>query len=125
MANPFFAYISTYAGKLGSGQSAYVTFSFANTQGFDAFIPIKVITPASVSAGAEVYVFRSTDGGASYETELSIGQAFSRANSSTQVKDLILRDPGQYLVAVLVGGGSSATWSVDFASTVQLITAFA
>lgn len=128
-ANPFLVYINTFAGTGANGQSAYVTFSFANSTGFDAFIPVKVIMPSNASANPVISYSRSTDGGATYETALTIGAIVSNAagtfGGATLITDLILRDPGQYLVQVLVGGGSSATWSVQFGATIQLITAYA
>ncbi len=118
-------FISTYPGKSGSPQSSYVTFSFSNTAGFDAWIPIQVNYPAANSAGTEVYVYRSTDGGATYETQGTLGMVFDRVASATAKRDLVLRDPGMYLVSVLAGGsGSAATFSVDFGATIELTTAF-
>ena len=117
------AFISTYAGTGANGQSAFISFTFVNTSGFDAEIPVTVKTPASVSAGCEVYVHRSTDGGASWASEKTPGMFFARAASSTQTGTLLLPN-GQFLVSVLVGGGSSATWSVQFAATARLITAY-
>lgn len=118
------AYISTFSGTGANGQSAFVTFSIANTAGFDLEVPVEIRTPASVSAGAEVWVYRSQDGGANYSTERTrLGLAFQRAASSTQIDTLRL-DNGQFLVSVLVGGGSSATWSVRFAVTARLVSAY-
>lgn len=134
MANPFFVYLSTFAGKGSVLQSAFITFSFANSTGFEANIAIKILNPntANISAGAEVYVMRSTDAGATYETQpdAPLGIAYSRPGAAaTQIKDLVLRDPGMYLIAVLPGGGantlSGTLWSVDFAATVQLVSAYA
>lgn len=130
MTVPYFVYLSTYPGKAASGQSAYATFSFSNTAGFEAWIPIKIWSPntANLSAGAEVYVCRSTDGGASYETvaDAPLGAAFSKpAAAAIQLKDVLLRDPGMYLISILVGGGSASTWSIDFGATIAQISAYA
>lgn len=121
--NPVQSFLSTYVASGASGQSLYVTFSFAITANFEAQIPVLMVTPAGVTAGAEVYVFRTADGGATYETELSIAGVFSRSGSATQRKDINVTT-GQYLVSVLVGGGSSATWSVGL-GTAWVITAYA
>lgn len=121
--NPVQCFINTFSGKGANGQSSFITFSFSNTSGFDAEVPIKILGPASVSAGAEVYLHRSQDGGANYETERTPAAAFTRAGGATQIKTAIIPN-GQFLVSVLVGGGSSATWSVDFGATCRLITAY-
>lgn len=73
---------------------------------------------------------RSTDGGATYETFLDapLGMVFQKgtnAASNTQIKDLILRDPGQYLITVQTGGGAASTWSVDFGATIAMVSAYA
>ena len=117
------AYISTFAGTGSAGRSAFVTFSWSNTSGYDAEIPVTVKTPVNNSAGAEIYFVRSTDGGATYMTEKTPALFFVRASSSTQTNTLLLQN-GQFLVAVLTGGGSSATFSVQFAATARLITAY-
>lgn len=123
MANPVITNIDTYSASVAKTQSEYATFSYAITAGFEALIPVEVVNPSNVSAGAEVYVHPSQDGGASYDTEGSIVSAFNRSGGATQIKSFRLRT-GIYQIRVLVGGGSSATWSVGFAATAQEITAY-
>lgn len=126
--NPVVTFLSTYAGKGPVAQSTFITFSFCNTAGYDAWLPVKILSPATanISAGAEVSYFRSNDGGVSFETERTVGLVFDRPGlSATQLRDLTLVEPGMYLIAVMVGGGSAATWSVDFGATIPLITSYA
>ncbi len=127
--NSIFAYISTYSANLKQQKSAFATFSFSNTAGFQATIPIKVTSPstASISSAIEVYYYRSADGGASFETEANVGLVFPTLHTSNVAKtaDLVLPDPGIYLISVLPGGGGGGTWSVDFGQTIQLVTAYA
>jgi hypothetical protein len=118
------AFISTYAGSGASAQSAFATFSFANTAGFDAFIPIKIIYPTNNSAGSEITVFRSMDGGVTYETSGTLLLAFPRLANATHVKMLVIRDPGIYLVSVLGGGAAASTFSYNFGATIELTTAY-
>lgn len=118
------AFISTYSKTGASGQSSFVTFSFANTGGFDAHIPIQIIYPTNNSAGSEVTVFRSTDGGATYETQGTIQLIFQRVSNATHKRVLLLRDPGIYLITVLGGGAAASTFSYNFGATIELTSAY-
>jgi hypothetical protein len=130
MANPIQAFVTSFSVKTGAQQSGNLTFSFAMTAGFEAWIPVRILYPATtgISAGAEVSIYRSTDGGNSYETvpNYTLSSFFPKptAASQTDRRDVQVY-PGQYLVSVQVGGGSAAgTWSVEFATTVWVITAY-
>jgi hypothetical protein len=127
MAQPYQAFVGAFVGGLGVAQSGVATFSYANTNNFDAYVPIVLANPntVNISAGAEVTVYRSTDGGATWETEGNVHQAFSRPTAAAQVqrRDLRLKT-GQYLIGVQVGGGSASTWSALF-QTAWVISAYA
>ena len=126
MVNTVMVLVGTYVGGGGAAQSAWVTFSFANTQGFEAFIPIVITNPNTNfhSAGAEVTVYRSTDAGATYETDGILAQGFPRPTVASQVqrRDIVL-GPGIYLISVMVGGGLTTTYTAEM-QTAQLITAY-
>jgi hypothetical protein len=129
MANPIQAYINTFNGTGGQNESNVLTFSFAITAAFEAWIPIRVLYPntTGISAGAEVYTYRSTDGGATYETVKNFASFFPKPTAASQIdKRDIQLFTGQYLVAVQVGGNGAAawgTWSVEF-GTAWVITAY-
>src|SRR4051812_3681322 len=80
MARPFEAFVGACVMNACTTQSQYVTFTFDNSANFDAYVPITIGVPATadISAGAEVTVYRSTDGGATWETEGNVQMAFSR-----------------------------------------------
>jgi len=131
MVTPQIVYISTFSASGGAGQSntANLAFSFTNS-GFEAFIPVKVLNPATnnLSGGCIVYAQRSTDGGATYESipDAPLGLIFALpTNAQTQTKDLILRDPGVYQITVVTGFGCAATWSVAFGATIMQVSAYA
>lgn len=124
---PFVATVSTYVGGAGAAQSGFVTFSFVNTAGFDAFAEVKITCPGttSISAGAEVVLYRTIDNGTTWETDGSPAAIFSRPTAASQVQRRdVLIPTGQFLVAVQVGGGSASTWTAQF-NTAVVITAYA
>jgi len=124
--NPFQFFVSTFIGGAGVAQSGFFTFTFHNTQGFEAYVPIVITCPGtnSISAGAEVTVYRSTDGGVTWETDGSIRRAFSRPTAANQVQRADLRlNAGSFCVAVMVGGGCTSTWTAQDL-TAWLVTAY-
>ena len=127
MANPVQVFVGTYVGGGGTSCSNFITFSFANTQGFDTYVPIIITNPGttSLSAGAEVTVYRSTVGGGTWETVGTIGVVFPKPTvaSQVQIQDLYL-STGQYLISVMVGGGNSTTVTAQVGTAWQ-ITAYA
>jgi photosystem II stability/assembly factor-like uncharacterized protein len=127
MANPIQAFVGTYVGGGGCSASGFLTFSFANTGGFDAYLPVTITNPGttSISAGAEVTVYRTTDGGTNWETVGTVGVVFPKSTTASQVqrRDLYL-STGQYLVAVMVGGGNSSTFTAQI-GTAWVISAYA
>jgi hypothetical protein len=128
MANPFISLVSTYVASAETTQSQYITFSFANTSGFDCWVPVMVAYPntTGISAGAEVYTFRSTDNGATYETVQNAATAFPLPTAALQVarRDINVGN-GIFYVAVLTGGGNAnVTYTVQL-GTAYLVTAYA
>ncbi len=126
MPTPFQAFVGTYVGGGGTSGSTFVTFSFANTAGFDAWVPIVITCPGttSISAGAEVAVYRTTDGGTTWETVGSVGATFPKPTIASQVqrRDVYL-PTGQYLIGVMVGGGTSSTWTAQI-GTAWVLSAY-
>ncbi len=120
MANPIQAFVAQLQNGTAVAGSGSLTVSFQITAGFQAFIPIKVVTPANISAGPEVHVYRSVDGGANWETESTVVDVFRRASNSTMMHVSII-ETGQYLIRVLAGGPNTATVYVD---TAMVITAY-
>ena len=127
MATPFQAFVGTYVSGAGIAQSGFWTFSFANTAGFEGYVPIIITCPGttSVSAGAEVTMYRSTDGGASWENQGTLAYAFPRHTSASQIliQDIYV-STGQFYVSVQVGGGVATTYSAN-AGTAWILTAYA
>lgn len=129
MSNPVQAFVNTFYAQTGTNESGNVSFSFAITAGFEAWVPIRVLYPntTGISAGAEVYIYRSTDGGATYESVKNYASFFPRPTVASQVdrRDIQLYT-GQYLIAVQVGGNGAGvwgTWSIEF-GTAWVITAY-
>ena len=120
--NPVQAFVDTFNGSGGCLQSQSITFSFGITQEFEAWLPIVVITPADVSAGAEVYTYRSNDGGNTFETVGNFVGAFPLDGGVTMMKDVHV-ETGQYLIEVMVSGGSNNSYSARL-DTAYVITAY-
>ena len=80
MANAVQAFINTFNASLGGAESANLTFSFAITQEFEAFIPIQITVSANLSFAPEVWYYQSgdggEDGGGTWETVGSVARVF-------------------------------------------------
>lgn len=128
MAQPFQAFVGAYNAAGQTTQSNFLTFSFANTANFDAYVPIVIVNgnTTGISAGGEVTVYRSTDGGLTYETEGNVQQAFSRPTTALQLQRRALRlKPGQYLIGICPGGGNANITFSIMQQTAYVITAYA
>lgn len=126
MANPVQVFVSTYNGVGQQGQSGTVNFTFNNTAGFDAWIPIVIQYPATVafSAMPEVSVKRSTDGGNTYETTGTLMAVFPRPVTAGELaRQDINVGTGQFLITVVTGGGVATSYSVNM-QTAYVITAY-
>jgi len=120
--NPVQAYVDTFNGAGGAIQSGSITFSFAITQEFEAWVPIRVITSGNVSCGAEIYTYRSCSGDSGpWETEGNFVGAFPLF-VGTMRKDIHV-ETGQYLIEVMVGGGIANSYSAAL-DTAYVITAY-
>lgn len=121
VANPILTWGSTISAGIGIGQSSSFTFTIHLTQAWQVTLPIIVRFPTNVSAGPQVNVYRSLDGGANFSTVAIQPLGLSRQSGGNQQMDLKL-ETGQYAVQVLSGGGSAATWTVQVL-TQQFLTA--
>lgn len=121
VSTPALAWVATINAGIGIGQSANFTFTVHITQAWQIVVPIKVFFPTNVSAGPQFLVYRSSDGGTTFDTiplqPLSIAR-----QSGTSATGSIKLETGNYCVQVLSGGGSAATWTIQVL-TQQILTA--
>jgi len=128
MATPQTFYTGVFSTSGATGESVWFTASISIPQAFEAFIPVKYISPTNLSAGAECWAFRSMDGGTTYETTFTTSGTlvgvFSPTGGTTMIKNINL-PRGTYLIGILSGGaGVAATFSFQWASTVEIVTAY-
>jgi len=122
MATPQIYTTGAFNATGSAGQSASVTFSLNIDSAFYANVPIQVQTPTNVSCGAIVTLYRSTDA-TNWETTGSVVSVFPLQGSATMRQSFVATQ-GNYLVSVLTGGGSSASYSVALQS-IEICSAYA
>ena len=126
MANAVQAFVNVGQITGSLTQSVWATFTFANTAGFEAQIPVEFAMTGDFSTSPEIHVFRSTDGGATFETQGSVYGVIrddTLATGRTIRKDITL-DNGWYQIRVMTGSSAVATYTVAL-TTAELITAYA
>ena len=112
VGTPVLAYVATITAGIGIGQSANFTFTVSLTGGWYNVCPIKVLYTTNVSAGPQISVYRSQDNGVGYDTiPLSPLSLPRQSGGSAQVS--LKLETGRYAVAVLSGGGSASTWTIQ------------
>jgi hypothetical protein len=121
VATPVETWAATIQAGVGIGQSASFTFTVNITQSWQIKIPVLIRFPTNVSAGPQINVYRSMDGGNTFDTTPLQPLGLPRQSGGTQQTSLKL-ETGQYAIQVLSGGGSSATWTVQV-NTQEIITA--
>lgn len=121
VSTPVLAWVATIQAGIGIGQSSNFTFTVHLTQGWQINVPIKVWFPTNVSAGPQISVYRSADGGLSYDTVPLQPTSMARRSGNSDTTSLKL-ETGNYAIQVLSGGGSAATWTVQIL-TQAVITA--
>ena len=128
VSNPVMAFAASLITGTGMAQSSNLTVAFNLTQAWEGRIPFIGIQPntTGISAGWEVYAFRSSDGGASYTTIAIASQTITKGTVASQKDIFSLRlETGQYLLLIRSGGnGTAGTWSFAIA-TQDVITAIA
>lgn len=126
MANPVQAFVNVGQTVGPVTQSGWATFTFAMTAGFEAHIPVEFAMTGDFSFSPEVWVRRSTDGGASFETRGSIAAVIADdllATDRTIRRDITL-DTGWYIILVQAGSHQIQTFTVGL-GTAHIITAYA
>jgi hypothetical protein len=120
-ATPVETWTATIQAGVGIGQSSSFTFTVNITQAWQIKIPIIVRFPTNVSAGPQIFAYRSMDGGVSFDTQPLQPLGILRQSGGNQQVSLRL-ETGQYAIQVLSGGGSVATWTVQV-NTQEVTTA--
>lgn len=121
VATPILTWTATIQAGVGIGNSQSFTFTINVTQAWGVVVPILVRFPTNVSAGPQVSVYRSTDGGTTYDTNPLSPLGLAR-QSGGFAQGSIKLETGNYAVQVLAGGGSTATWTIQI-QTCMVITA--
>lgn len=130
MANPVQAYVDTFVSAKAGGISTSLMFSFALTQEFQAEVPIKINVSANLSSPGGVYIYRSADGGNTYESYGNLALimpsdvAGQTGSASHDITRTLVLDNGQYTILVLTNTGTAATFSCELL-TARLISAYA
>lgn len=120
VSTPVLTWVATLQAGIGIGQSANFTFTVHLTQAWQIIVPVKVFFPTNVSAGPQISVYRSTDGGVNFDSVPLQPLGMAR-QSGGNLQGSIKLEQGQYAVQVLSGGGSAATWTVQVL-TQQVLT---
>jgi hypothetical protein len=124
VSTPVHAFLAAPMAGTAMGQSANLSLRLS-VAGFEAVVPIVGVQPntANISAGWEVYAYRSTDEGATYETVASAGMSIAR-NPNTSDRTTLRLDTGHWVIRVVSGGNVAATFSFSV-GTVDVLTAIA
>lgn len=122
VSTPQLAYRSAPISGTAMGQSSNLTIA-TSVGGWEARIPFVGVQPntGNISAGWELYAYRSTDGGNTFETIASAGMSIAR-NPNTSDRKTLRLDTGYWLLRVISGGNVAATFSFSV-GTIEDVTA--
>lgn len=121
VSTPVETWAATIQAGIGIGNSGAFTFTINITQAWEIRVPVQIFFPTNVSAGPQVNAYRSVDGGVTFDTVPLQPMGLPR-QSGGNARCTLRLETGQYAVQVLIGGGSTATWTV-VVGTQELITA--
>lgn len=121
---PSVAYVASIEAGRALPATGTLTFALNVPSIWQITVPIIVKAPntANNSSGPLVFVFRSADGGTTYDTIALQSIGFARPAAAQQQSMSLRLEGGNYQVCVVMGGGQASTWSVQ-ALTQQVLTA--
>jgi len=119
-ANRVIAHIATLHAPAGLAGSAFMTATIVNLTAEELRVPFYFVQYGTSSAGPEVEVFRSTDGGANFDTIAAPSFSVSRSGGTQDRKTIVL-DGGIYAFKMCAGGPYTCTVGVN---TVEVLTAY-
>ncbi len=124
VSTPVMAYVATVTGGTALPQTGTYTFPINIPTAWQIVIPILTKAPntANNSSGPLIFVYRSADGGTTYDNIPLQSFGFARPTAAQQQSLTIKLEAGNYLVCVVMGGGVASTWSVQVL-TQQVLTA--
>lgn len=104
-------------------QSTNFTFTVAAESAWQVIVPVKINNPntGNMSAGAQIYVYRSTDSGRTFDNVALMPIGLARPTAA-QVQQVSLKlESGTYAIQVTVPGGVASTFTVQIL-TQQVLT---
>jgi hypothetical protein len=124
VATPVQAYVASAEAGRALPQTGTLTFQVNCPTEWQRVVPILTRAPntANNSAGPLIYVFRSADGGTTYDNIPLQSLGFARPTAAQQQSITLKLEAGNYLVCVVMGGGVASTWTVQ-SLTQQSLTA--
>ena len=120
ISTPLIAWVASLQALTGIQYSASLYFSVNLTAGLEIQLPIQVRF-SLVSADPLVNVYRSMDGGATYDVNPLLSFSILRLASRTVQQSLAL-PTGQYLLQVQHSGSNSASVGLLTAAVITAIT---
>lgn len=124
VATPVMAYVASADAGRALPQTGTLTFQVNCPTAWQAVVPVKTMAPntANNSSGPLIYIFRSADGGTTFDNIPIQSLGFARPTAAQQQSLTVKLEAGNYLVCVVMGGGVASTWSVQ-SLTQQWLTA--
>ncbi len=124
VSTPVMAYVASIEAGRALPQTGTLTFAVNIPTAWQIVLPIKTVSPntANNSSGPLIFVFRSADGGTTYDNIPLQSFGFARPTAALTQNLSIKLEAGNYLVCVVMGGGVASTWSVQVL-TQQVLTA--
>ena len=120
VVNRVVTYLSAIHAPTAVAGSSYITCTVVAPGVEELRIPCYFVQAANVSAGPEVRVYRSDDGGATFDTVAAPLFSITRA-ASTQDQKTVVLDGGVYAFSLCSGGPNTCTLGVN---TAEVLTAY-
>ena len=123
VATPVVAYVASINAGQALPQTGTLTFNVNIPAAWQIVLPIifKAPNTANISAGPLIFVFRSADGGTTFDTQPLQSVGLARPTAAQQQQFSLSLITGNYLICAVAGGGVAATWSVQVL-TQQILT---
>jgi hypothetical protein len=124
VSTPVMAYLASINAGAALAQTGTLTFAVNIPNAWQILLPVifKAPNTANISAGPLIYVFRSTDGGTTYDTVPLQSIGLLRPTAALQQQFSMKLEAGNYLVCAVAGGGVAATWTAQVLTS-QILTA--